>query len=127
MVRDADEHVEDDKLRRSAVESRNRLDSLVYSTEKTFEEHKEKLDDAGRERLSSALEEAKKALDGEDAAAMDAAAATLTEASHALAEKMYQQPPADGGEGDAGGSGSGQAGDDEVIDAEYVDVEESTG
>jgi len=106
MVRDAEEHVEDDKLRRSSVESRNRLDSLVYSTEKTFEEHKEKLDDAGRERFTSAFEEAKKALDGEDATAMDAAAATLTEASHLLAEKMYQQSPADGGGGDTGGSDS---------------------
>ena len=120
MVKDAEEHGEDDKARRSLAESRNRLDSLVYSTEKTFEEHKDKLEAAEQARLSEALEEAKKALEGDDVAAMDAATTKLTEASHALAQKMYAQPSADGG---PEASESSKANDeDEVIDAEYVDV-----
>ena len=123
MVKDAEEHGEDDKARRSLAESRNRLDSLVYSTEKLFDEHKDKLESADQERLSEALEEAKKALEGGDAAAMDAATTKLTEASHSLAQKMYEQPPTDGGSPGAP-EGSDAGGDDEVIDAEYVDVEE---
>ena len=124
MVQDAEEHGEDDKARRAVVESRNRLDGLVYSTEKAFGDHKESLDADQKGRLEEALSDAKKALEGEDGAAMDAAIAKLTEASHSLAEKMYQQPAGAAPGADPGTAEPGDA-DDEVIDAEYVDVEES--
>jgi molecular chaperone DnaK len=125
MVRDAESHRAEDQERRRQVEARNKLDGLVYSTEKTYDEHKEKLGPDEKGELERALSQAKSALEGDDAAAMEQAAESLTRASHKLAEVMYRQQA---GAGPTGGpSGGGPAGgpsgaSDEVIDAEYVDV-----
>ncbi|HET7510161.1 MAG TPA: molecular chaperone DnaK [Solirubrobacterales bacterium] len=139
MVKEADSHRTEDQERRRQVEAKNKLDSLVYSTEKTYDEHKEKLGPDEKGQLEQAIAEAKKALEGEDAEAMEKAAERLTQASHKLAEVMYrQQQQGAGGPGAAGaaggpGGGGGSAGQgqqrgggasDEVIDAEYVDVDE---
>ena len=133
MVKDAESHSDEDKKRRETVEARNRLDSLVYSTEKTYEENREKLSADDKGALETALAEAKKALEGDDADAIRAAAGKLEQASHKLAEAMYRQAQAEqaaGGGGAQPGGGGGEpggeagAGEDEVIDAEYVDVEE---
>jgi molecular chaperone DnaK len=130
MVRDAEEHGTEDRERRSKAEARNRLDSLVYTSERSLGEHKDKLSPEDQGKLEEALTEAKRALEGGDAAAMDAAAKKLTEASHRLAEHMYQQGPQgpDAGPAGEGGPSAGAqpgAANDEVIDAEYVDVDES--
>ena len=65
MVKDAESHRAEDKERRQQVEARNKLDSLIYSTEKTYEEHKEKLGPDEKGELERALADAKKALEGE--------------------------------------------------------------
>jgi molecular chaperone DnaK len=138
MVKEAEAHSEEDKQRRRQVEARNQLDSLVYNTQKTYDEHKEKVGAAEKGQIEEALTEARKALEGEDTAAMERAGERLTQASHKLAEMMYQQQAqgggapgsgAAGGAGGAGGAGAAGAGrpgsaSDEVIDAEYVDVGE---
>ncbi len=134
MVRDASEHSEEDKKRRAQVEARNKLDSLVYSTEKTYQEQKEKLGPAEMGEVEEALAAAKKALEGEDAGELERAAERLTAASHKMAEAVYRQQPGGGAEagapgaqgaGGAQGAPSGQPTSDEVIDAEYVDVDKS--
>jgi molecular chaperone DnaK len=129
MVRDAEEHSTDDRDRRAKAEARNRLDSLIYTSERSLGEHKDKLSPEDQGKLEEALSEAKRALESGDAAAMDAAAKKLTEASHRLAEHMYQQGPQGQGPGAAGAGPSAGArpgaSSDEVIDAEYVDVDES--
>ena len=130
MVKEAESHSEEDKQRRRQVEARNQLDSLVYNTQKTYDEHKEKLGAAEKGQLEEALTEARKALEGEDTEAMEKAGERLTQASHKLAEVMYQQQSQGApGAGSAGGGAKpspGGAGStsDEVIDAEYVDVGE---
>ncbi len=130
MVKEAESHSEEDKQRRRQVEARNQLDSLVYNTQKTYDEHKEKLGAAEKGQLEEALTEARKALEGEDTEAMEKAGERLTQASHKLAEVMYQQqsqggpgagPAGAGAKPSPGGAGSTS---DEVIDAEYVDVGE---
>ena len=63
MVKDADTHSDEDKVRRQKVDAHNQLDSLIYTTEKTLGEHKEKLDAGDRGQLETALEDAKKALE----------------------------------------------------------------
>ncbi len=134
LVRDASEHSEEDKKRRAQVEARNKLDSLVYSTEKTYQEQKEKLGPAEKGEVEEALSAAKKALEGEDAGELERAAERLTAASHKMAEAVYRQQPGGGAEagaqgaqgaGGAQGAPSGQPASDEVIDAEYVDVDKS--
>jgi molecular chaperone DnaK len=128
LVDDAESHAQEDKDRRQAVEARNQLDGLVYSTEKSFEENREKLGDAEKSGLEAALEQAKKALEGEDVPAIEQATATLQQAAHKLAEVMYAQAGPEAGAAGPDGADAGAAqsteGDDEVIDAEYVDVDE---
>jgi molecular chaperone DnaK len=125
MVKDSEANAEEDKGRRQKVESRNRLDQLIYSTEKTLEEHKDKLSSEDQANLSRSLEEAKQALESDDLATLEKAVNDLTEASHKLAEAMYKdsQPGAEGGTQEAPPTSG--ADDSEVIDAEFVDVDES--
>ena len=127
MVKDAEANSEDDKARRKQVEARNRLDGLIYSTEKTLGENKEKLDAGDIGTIEEALGEAKKALEAEDASAFEAAAEKLEGASHKLAEAMYKQAAADAegssSEGEASAE-SGSADGEDVIDAEYVEVDD---
>ncbi|HWN43768.1 MAG TPA: molecular chaperone DnaK [Thermoanaerobaculia bacterium] len=130
MVKEAESHRSEDQDRRRQVEARNQLDGLIYSTEKTYEEHKEKLGPDEKGELERAIAEARQALEGGEAAAMEQATEKLTKASHKLAEVMYRgqqqggDPQAGQGAGPAaGGPGAGSS-SDEVIDAEYVDVDE---
>ena len=126
MVKEAESHRSEDQERRRQVEARNKLDGLIYSTEKTYDEHKEKLGADEKGELEQALAGAKKALESENASEMESAADRLTKASHKLAEVMYRQQAAGGAGPEAGapgGGGPGGAGGaaDEVIDAEYVE------
>ncbi len=133
MIKEADSHRSEDQERRRQVEARNRLDSLIYNTEKTYNEHKEKIGADEKGQLEQALTQARAALESEDAGQMEQAAERLTQASHKLAEAMYSQGQAQGagapggGAAGAGAPGGGQprgGASDEVIDAEYVDVDE---
>jgi molecular chaperone DnaK len=132
MAKEADAHSAEDKTKRDEVEARNQLDGMVYSIEKMLREHGDKISGQERSDVENALADAKKALEGTDAAAMNKARETLTSASHKLAEAMYkasstQTPPtggpAPGGDGHAAG-GKQKKKDEGVIDAEYVDVDE---
>ena len=127
MVKDAEVHAEEDKTRKEAAEARNQLDSLVYSTEKSLKEYGDDLDAEVKSSIEAALEKAKKALEGDDAAAMRAAAEELNQASHRLAEAMYAkasqqqaqqdptQPTPEAGETKP---------DDNVVDADFEEVKE---
>ena len=137
MMKDAESHASEDEKRKAAIEARNRLDGLVYSVEKSFNENKEKLDAAASGEIESALSDARTALGGEDADAMNNAFERLQTASHKLAEVLYSQAGAAGQTGEtsggageqassasAGADGGAAGGEDNVIDAEYVDVDE---
>ncbi|HVR97681.1 MAG TPA: molecular chaperone DnaK [Thermoanaerobaculia bacterium] len=133
MVKEAEANRSEDQERRRQVEARNRLDGLVYSTEKTYDEQKEKLTPDEKGELERAIAEAKSALEGEDTEAMERATERLTQASHKMAEAMYRQQAGGAGAPGAGAAGAGAAGAgqpggagaaDEVIDAEYVDVDD---
>jgi molecular chaperone DnaK len=125
MVRDAQAHSEEDRKRREEIEAKNRLDSLIYASEKTFNENRSKLGPAEISSFESALADAKKALEAGGAAAMNDAAERLQQASHKLAEAMYRGAAQGGGASEAQTSASpeGAAKEDEVIDTEYVDTE----
>ena len=123
MVTDAESHSEEDRERRRKVEERNRLDQLVYTTEKTVEEHREKIPADVRGDVERALEDARKALDSESLSEMEAASEGLIKASHALAEAMYRDSAASAETGAGRTAASGE--EEDVIDAEVVDVDES--
>jgi molecular chaperone DnaK len=122
MVRDAQSHAEEDKQKREEIEARNRLDGLVYSTEKTLGENRDKLPAEDVQAIEAALADARKALEEGGAARLDAAAQALTKASHKLAEVLYQRATEAGAEPNpATGAGSAPTGQADVIDAEVVD------
>jgi molecular chaperone DnaK len=134
MAKEADAHSAEDKAQREVIDSKNQLDSMVYSVEKMLKEQGDKISGSDRGDVENAIADSKKALESNDKAQMDKARETLTQASHKLAEQMYKaaQPPAGGAPGaDAGpgptngaAGGNGKAKDEGVIDAEYEDVEE---
>ncbi len=129
MAREADAHSTEDARKREEVEARNRADSLVYSTEKLLKENRDKVSQEDAGKIEEALAETRKALEGADAAAINAAVEKLTAATHKLAEAMYRASSAQGGQagpppppppgGDSAGKGKPDGG---VIDAEFVDV-----
>jgi molecular chaperone DnaK len=130
MVNDAKAHAEDDRKRREAVEDRNKLDTMVYSTEKTLNELGEKATPELKGAVNTALEDAKKALEGGEQAAMKAATEALEKVSHKLAEEAYKKASAEAEAGGAAQEGNGagkQAGgkEDDVVDADYEEVRDA--
>ncbi len=128
MTRDAEAHAAEDKVKREEIEARNQLDNLVYSTDKTLTENRDKLAASDISGADEALTAARKELAGSDPAAMRAASEKLQQAAHKLAEAIYRQasqtaqPGAETAEPGAPPPETG-ASKDGVIDAEYVDVD----
>src|SRR5881296_642768 len=86
MVKEAAAHAEDDRKKRELIDARNQLDGLVYQTERTLGEHGASLDASAKGTIESALADAKKALESQDASQIRSAADNLSRASHKLAE-----------------------------------------
>ncbi len=129
LVKDAEMHAEEDKKKRELVEARNMADSLIYSTEKSVGEVGDKLDDATKADINNAVENLKKAMEGDDAGEIKKKTEELTQASHKLAEAMYSQASQQagqqqeaGGPGAAGGEAGGGSQDDDVVDADFEEV-----
>jgi len=134
MKKEADAHSAEDKARLSEVEARNRLDNLVYQTEKIIKENRDKLAEADVKAAEEALEEARRALTEGGLERLNAAADSLTKASHKIAETMYKAQQSAAGAANAGapgaasgnsGGGAQSGGQGDVVDAEFVDVDES--
>jgi molecular chaperone DnaK len=121
MMREAEQHAEDDKKRREEAEVRNQAESLVYQTEKFVKDNDEKLPADVKDSVNAALGEAQEALKGTNTDAIKAAMEKLATESQKMGSALYQQQPTpEGGPtADAGGSQSQQA--DDVVDAEIVD------
>src|SRR6059036_2033361 len=91
LVKDAQAHTQGDKQRRRLAEARNQADSLIYNTEKNLTEHGDKLGEADKNTIKDAIAAVRKAMEGNDPAAIESAVHTLTPASHKLAEEMYKR------------------------------------
>jgi len=91
MREEAESHASEDQERRQAVDQRNELDQLVYATEKGLTEHGEQLDADAKTTIETALETAKKALEGSDDTAITSSLEELKQASQKLGEAIYQQ------------------------------------
>ena len=128
MVNDAKAHADEDRKRREMVEERNKLDTLVYSTEKTLNELSDKVSPEVKGAVNTALEDAKKALESNEQEALKTAFSALEKASHKLSEEAYKRAAASEGastgEGSNGATG-GDAGKDDVVDADYEEVRDS--
>src|SRR5438874_2505476 len=82
MTKEGEVHAEDDRRYKEEVEVKNRADAMVYSTEKTLKEHRDKISDADAKSIEAAIEEAKQAIQGNDTSKITAAVERLTQASH---------------------------------------------
>jgi molecular chaperone DnaK len=124
MMREAEQHAEEDRQRREDAEVRNQAESLVYQTEKFVKDNDEKLPADVKNDVNSALAEAQEALKGTDTATIKSATEKLAAESQKMGSALYQQAGADGGApGADAGPDAGQTQDqaDDVVDAEIVD------
>ncbi len=124
MVRDAESHEADDKVKKELAEARNEADSLVYAVEKSVGELGESVDEAQKTDIDSKIEAVKTSLDGDDIEAIKSATEALTEVSHKLAEEVYKKAAAEQGEqAAAAGESAGDAeSEDDVVDADFEEV-----
>ena len=124
MVREAEENAEGDKARRELVELKNQAEGLIHSTEKSVEEHGDKVDDSTKAAIDDALVALKEVKDGEEAEPLRAAMQTLTEAAMKLGEAIYKAQ-ADEAEAQAeadAGADSARGVDEDIVDADFEDI-----
>ena len=123
MVRDAEENAEADKNRRELVEAKNQAESLVHSTEKSLEEHGEKVDPSTVEAIELAVSALKETMDGDDAGKIKSGIQNVQEAAMRLGEAIYKAQQAEGGEeASDGGDDEPRGDDDEILDADFEDL-----
>jgi molecular chaperone DnaK len=126
MVKEAQEHAEEDRQRKAQIEARNHADSLIYSTEKSLKEHGDKVGASDRSAIEQAIADLRGVLDSGDTETLRAKTEALAQLSMKLGEAMYraQQGESRGG-GDTGDPGpGGGAGDEHVVDAEFEEVDD---
>lgn len=132
-IKDAELNAEEDKKKKALIDARNHADSLIYATEKSLKELGEKVEADTRSNVETAMADLKQVMDGDDVESITAKSEALTQASHKLAEAMYQQTAQDGGQGapgaEAGAGAEDAAGaapnaDDDVVDADFEEVKE---
>ncbi|MDP4022728.1 molecular chaperone DnaK [Methylobacterium sp. NEAU 140] len=122
MVKDAEANAEADKKRRELVEVKNQGESLVHSTEKSVKEYGDKVSQADKDGIETAITALKTALEGEDVETIKARTTDLMQASMKLGEAMYAASQAAGP--DAAAAGQGEAKKDDVIDADFQEVDD---
>ena len=125
MVKDAEAHAEEDRVRREEAETRNAAEQLVYSTEKFLTDNADKLPEDGVAKTRSAVTDLRTALEGDDIGRVKSAQEALATASQELGSALYAQQQADAAApaDDTPGTGA-RAADDDVVDAEVVDEDE---
>jgi molecular chaperone DnaK len=126
MMRDAEQHAEEDKQRREEAEVRNNAEALVYQTEKFLADNADKVPADAKANVEEPLNELKKAIEDNDLGAMKAATDKVAQASQALGAAMYTMAQQEGTESAEGAAdAAADAAEDEVIDAEIVDEDEA--
>ncbi|MGA4540977.1 molecular chaperone DnaK [Uniformispora flossi] len=128
MMREAEEHAEDDKKRREDAETRNQAEQLVYTTEKFLKDSGDKVPGDVKSEVEATLVELKDVLKGDDIAQIRDAAEKVATTSQKLGSAMYAgaQPGEPGAPGASAGNTAGAA-DDDVVDAEIVDEDKREG
>lgn len=127
MVREAEEHADEDKKRREAADKRNIAENMAYQTDKLIKDNDDKLPEDVKKEVQADVDELKEALKGDDDAAVEKALEKLQTSQTKLGEALYAQQPADGAAGaDAAGAGAADSAnaDDDVVDAEVIDEDE---
>jgi molecular chaperone DnaK len=123
MRKEAETHADEDRQKRELIDARNKADQMIYQIEKLLKDNADKITDADRTPIQSAIEKLKQVASKDDAKGIEQAIHELEQASHAMAQHLYSR--GQGGPGGAQSSGGADAGDgrskgkDDVIDAEF--------
>ena len=134
MVKEAEEHADDDRARAEEIELRNRADTLLYQTERSIKDLGDDVPEEDRTAVEGALENLREALKGDDTASINAAVEEVQQASMKIGEAMYARAAAaqnGDGDGDPVGAAAGtqdsaaESSDDSVVDAEFRATDES--
>jgi molecular chaperone DnaK len=126
MVKEAESNKAEDEKRKAGVEAKNQADAVIHSTEKALAEHGDKVGEAERSAIQTALDDLKSVVDGDDAEAISTKTQTLIQASMKLGEAMYNAQQSSGGEGPASDEDAAHAqghGGEDVVDAEFEEVD----
>ena len=122
MTKEAEANAEEDKKFQELVEARNKADQLISATEKTLKENPDKVSEGDKKNIEGAIEELKKAKDGDDRGAIEAAIEKLSQASHKFAEDLYREAQAQAQAQQQAGANAGSDNKaDDVAEAEVVD------
>ena len=129
MVKDAEENAEADKAKREEVDARNHAESLVHSTEKSLNEHGDKVDDEVKTSIEEAISELKEALEGNEAEPIKEKTQALTETAMKLGEAIYKSQMEEAEGEDEDGGAAAAAADaakeaDDVVDADFEEVKD---
>jgi molecular chaperone DnaK len=133
MVKDAESHAADDKKRRELVEAKNHADALIHTTERSLGEAGDKVPEADRQAIQSAIQALKDVVGTDDAEQIKSKTEALAQVAMKLGEAIYKAQQAAGGDaaggpqGGAGagpGAGAGGHGSDKVVDADFEEVDD---
>jgi len=133
MVQDAERFADEDKQKRESVELRNQAETMIYSTEKSLAEMGDKLPEEDKSKIEATKEQLRKSLEGDDTEAIKGDLEALTQASHKLAEMLYQQQAqqqaeagpegAPGAEAEGGpGQEKAKSNEEDIVDADFEEV-----
>ncbi len=125
LIQEAKAHEAEDRRRRELVEARNQADSLIYATEKSLQELGDQVPAADRERVEQLIRELREAMEGEEIQRIRSLTEQLQQASHALAQQLYQAQQAPGSDGGPTGEGGPEPkadGEEDVVEGEYRQV-----
>ena len=127
MVKEAEAHAEEDKKRREDAETRNSAEQQAYSIEKLLKDNKDKLPEDVHSEVSEAVNDLKKALEGDDIEPVKTAQEKLNSVAQKVGEAIYQADAASQGAADSASSAGGttSSDDEDIVDAEIVDDEDS--
>ncbi|MDO9102821.1 MAG: molecular chaperone DnaK [Candidatus Nitrotoga sp.] len=125
MVQDAETYADDDRKAIELVTSRNQLDALIHSTQKSMKEYGEQLSEDEKAAVESALKEAQDVVKGDDKEVIDAKAEALSTAAHKLSEKMHAAEASQSHQpGESGAQADNKKDDSDVVDAEFTEVKD---
>jgi molecular chaperone DnaK len=131
MVKEAEEHAEEDRKKRELVDAKNQAESLIHTTEKTLNEVGDQVDANDKQTVETAVSELRTALEGEDLDDIKQKTEALSQASSKLGEAMYRNAQENqGAEGAAGdgaqaSGGDGQQSGEDVVDADFEEVDDN--
>ncbi len=126
MVQEAEEHAEEDRKTRELVDARNQGEAMVHTVRKTVSEAGDKLEAGEKESIEGAISDLEESIKGDDVDDLKTKTNALMEASHKLAERMYQEQDdaSDSATDTASGADAGAPGGDDIVDAEFEEIKD---